>query len=183
MAVGRPSSAARRYAEALFELALRDDALDADAAGLAEAAKALSDEELLDVLRNPAIPLRQRAEVLDTVLGTRVPEPVLRLLKLLTGRGRIERLPAVEAEYRQLLDRRRGIVQAVATTAAPLAAADTETLRRKIAQLAGSEVDLRIQVDESLIGGLTVRVRDTLYDASVRGRLERLRERLVSSAR
>jgi F-type H+-transporting ATPase subunit delta len=49
--------------------------------------------------------------------------------------------------------------------------------------MTGRTVDLRVEVDEALIGGLTVRVGDTLYDASVRGRLERLRERLVAGAR
>ncbi|HEY8239257.1 MAG TPA: F0F1 ATP synthase subunit delta, partial [Candidatus Limnocylindrales bacterium] len=60
---------------------------------------------------------------------------------------------------------------------------ETEALARKVTEMTGRTVDLRVAVDESLIGGLTVRVGDTLYDASVRGRLERLRERLVAGAR
>ena len=87
------------------------------------------------------------------------------------------------AEYRRLLDTERGVVQAVATTAAPLTKDETAALEQKVAKMTGRTVDLRVEVDESLIGGLTVRVGDTLYDASVRGRLERLRERLVAGAR
>ena len=76
-----------------------------------------------------------------------------------------------------------GVVEAVATSASPLNGQETAALQRKVAEMTGKTVDLRVEVDESLIGGLTVRVGDTLYDASVRGRLERLRERLVAGAR
>ena len=74
-------------------------------------------------------------------------------------------------------------MEAVARTAVALDASETEALATKVAQMTGRTVDLRVEVDDTLIGGLTVRVGDTLYDASVRGRLERLRERLVAGAR
>jgi F-type H+-transporting ATPase subunit delta len=177
------STTARRYAEAAFELATRDQALDAYAEGLELAASELGQDPVLGVLRNPAQPLRQRTEIVDGVLAKRVPEPVLKLVGLLVERGRIDRLPAVAAEYRRLLNRERGIVEAVARTALPLTEQETAALRRKVAAMTGRTVDLTVELDESLIGGLTVRVGDTLYDASVRGRLERLRERLVAGAR
>jgi F-type H+-transporting ATPase subunit delta len=178
-----PSTAARRYAQAAFQLASRDDALDAYGDGLDRAAAMLGDERVLAVLRNPARPLRQRTDVVDKLLSERVPALVHRLVALLVERGRIDRIGDVALEYRRLLNQERGIVEAVATAAAPLTGDETEALQRKVAQMTGRTVDLRIQVDESLIGGLTVRVGDTLYDASVRGRLERLRERLVAGAR
>jgi F-type H+-transporting ATPase subunit delta len=177
------STAARRYAEAAFELATRDKALDAYGDGLDLAARMASDPAVLNVLRNPARPLRQRLEVVDALLAKRVPEPVFKLVGLLVERGKIDRIGAVAAEYRRLLNKERGIVEAVAKAAAPLNDKETEALREKLAKMTGQTVDLRVEVDESLIGGLTVRVGDTLYDASVRGRLERLRERLVAGAR
>jgi F-type H+-transporting ATPase subunit delta len=108
---------------------------------------------------------------------------VHRLVGLLVANGKIDRLPLVAAEYHRLLNQERGVVAAVATSATPLTQAETDALARKVAQMTGQTVDLRVAVDETLIGGLTVRVGDTLYDASVRGRLERLRERLVAGAR
>ena len=177
-----PSTAARRYAEAAFQLASRDDALDAYADGLDQAAALLGDDKVLAVLRNPARPLRDRTALVDKLLADRVPDPVLRLVGLLVERGRIDRIGAVAGEYRRLLNQDRGVVEAVATAAAPLTRDETEALQRKVAQMTGRTVDLRVEVDESLIGGLTVRVGDTLYDASVRGRLERLRDRLVAGA-
>ena len=176
-------TAARRYAEAAFQLATRDDALDAYAEGLALAERQLADERVVAVLRNPARPLRQRLDLVERLLGKQVPEQVLKLVGLLVERGRIDRLPAVVGEYRRMLNQQRGVVEALATTARPLTGDETSALQRKVAKMTGRTVDLRVEVDESLIGGLTVRVGDTLYDASVRGRLERLRERLVAGAR
>ena len=177
------ASAARRYAEAAYQLATRDDALDAYGDGFDVAAQMLGGDQVMQILRNPARPLSERIELADTLLAKRVPEPVLKLVGLLVQRGKIDRLPNVAAEYRRLLNRERGIVDAVATSATALDPSETEALAQKVAQMTGRTVDLRVEVDESLIGGLTVRVGDTLYDASVRGRLERLRERLVAGAR
>ena len=180
---GQTSTASRRYAEAAFELATRDEALDAYAEGLDLAAATLAQGAALDVLRNPAQPLKQRTEIVDGLLASRVPEPVLKLVGLLVERGKVDRIGDVAFEYRRLLNKRNGVVEALATSAAPLTEGETTALKEKVAQMTGSTVDLRVEVDESLIGGLTVRVGDTLYDASVRGRLERLRERLVAGAR
>jgi F-type H+-transporting ATPase subunit delta len=177
------ASAARRYAEAAFQLATRDDALDAYGDGFDLAASLLGGDQVLGILRNPARPLSERMQLVDTLLTKRVPEPVRKLVGLLVQRGKVDRLPNVAGEYRRLLNKERGIVEAVARTAVALDASETEALATKVAQMTGRTVDLRVEVDETLIGGLTVRVGDTLYDASVRGRLERLRERLVAGAR
>jgi F-type H+-transporting ATPase subunit delta len=179
----KPSTAGRRYAEAVFQLATRDNALDAYGEGLDAAASMLERDNVLDVLRNPARPLRQRIEVVDGLLASRVPEPILKLVGLLVERGRIDRLSNVAAEYHRMLNQQNGVVEAVAKTAMPLTDDETAALQKRVAGMTGRTVDLRIEVDESLIGGITVRVGDTLYDASVRGRLERLRERLVAGAR
>lgn len=179
--MARPSSAARRYAEAAFQLAERDDALDAWADGLALAVELLSDERVLRVVDSPARPYRERLALIERLLADRVPEGVVRLAGLLGQKGRIERLPAVAAEYRRLLDRRRGMVEARVASAAPLTADETERVRDWVTRLTGQTVSLQVALDEGLIGGLTVRVGDTLLDASVRGRLERLRNQLIAS--
>jgi F-type H+-transporting ATPase subunit delta len=181
--MSKSSPAARRYAEAAFELATRDDALDAYGEGLELATSLAGEGAVLDVLRNPARPLRQRTDLVDKLLANRVPDPVLKLVGLLVQRGRIDRLGDVSQEFRRMRYEERGIVQAVAKTAMPLTSAETAALQKKLAGMTGRTVDLRVETDESLIGGITVRVGDTLYDASVRGRLERLRERLVAGAR
>ena len=181
--MARPTAAGRRYAEAAFELASRDDALDAWGEGLSLAARFAADESVVGVVDNPSIPFADRSAAVDSLLGTRVPESVRNLARLLASRGRFETLPAVAAEYHRLLNRQRGIVEAVVTSAQPLTADETAALQTKVESMTGAGVELRSEIDESLIGGLTVRVGDQLLDASVRGRLERLREQLVGGAR
>ncbi|MEI8332364.1 MAG: F0F1 ATP synthase subunit delta [Chloroflexota bacterium] len=181
--MARPTTAARRYAEAAFSLAKDEGALDRWADEIALAAEAASRPELASIIGNPAVPLQARREIIRRVLGPRVSPEVVRLVLLLSERGRVDSLPAVSAEYRRLLNRDRGIVGARVTSAAPLDPAELDPLRTKVEALTGARVDITTAVDPALIGGLTIRVGDTLIDASVRGRLERLRERLTEGAR
>lgn len=176
------SASARRYAEALFEC-VRQASFEQFAKDLELAVELTSAPEAEHYLDNPALPAGERIAVVDRVLTDRVSEPVRRLVDLLVRRGKVDELPAVSAAYRRLLNRQEGVVDAVARTALPLTDQETEALRRKVTDMTARTVHLTVEVDESLIGGLTVRVGDTLYDASVRGRLERLRERLVAGAR
>jgi F-type H+-transporting ATPase subunit delta len=181
--MARPTVASRRYAEAAFQLASRDNALDAWAEGLAAAAAVAGEEQAVRVLDNPAIPLTDRHATLAKLLEGRVPAGVFNLSRLLVQRGRFESASAVNAEFTRLLNRQRGIVEAVVTSAQPLTADETRAIQARVERMTGSDVTLRTEIDEALIGGLTVRVGDQLLDASVRGRLERLRHQLIQGAR
>jgi F-type H+-transporting ATPase subunit delta len=181
--MARSQGIGRRYAEAAFQLAERDRALDEWADGLDLAAAVLADERIERRVDDPSLPLAERHALVDSLIGNRVPKGVLNLVRLLTERGRADRVAVVAAEFRRLLRRRRGVVEAVVTSATPLDADETGALTRKITEIAGGRVELEIRVDESLIGGLTVRIGDNLLDASVRGRLERLRSQLLAGTR
>jgi len=209
----RPTTAARRYAEAAFELAARDRTYDAWLAALTAAAEALSDAAVLRIVDNPAIPLRERQGAVASIIdgpafdrlleasAARLPAPeadptvirrqvaervgrqVARLLALLVERRRVALLPRVADAYRRLLYDRRGIVEAEVASAAPLTDGERDALRGHLERLAGRRVELRERLDPSLLGGLVVRIGDRLYDASVRGRLERLRTQLLAAGR
>lgn len=181
--MARPTAAGRRYAEAAFELATRDGALDGWAEGLALAARFATDDGVVRVVDNPSIPHADRLAAVARLLEGRVTPGVLNLARLLARRGRFETLPAIAAEYTRLLNRQRGIVEAVVTSAQPLTTEETAAIRARVEAMTGTSVELRSAVDPALIGGLTVRVGDQLHDASVRGRLERLRNQLTGSAR
>ncbi|GIW20542.1 MAG: hypothetical protein KatS3mg065_0838 [Chloroflexota bacterium] len=209
----RPTTAARRYAEAAFDLADRDRTHDAWLAALTAAAEALAVEEVLRIVDNPAVPIRERQAAAEAILAgqafarlvdaavERLPKPeveaeavrrqvaervgrqVARLVALLVERRRVDTLPRVAEAFRQLLLARRGIVEAEVVSAAPLTAAEATALRERLEGLVGRSVELRTRVDPGLLGGLMVRIGDRLYDASVRGRLERLRTQLVAAGR
>ena len=175
-------TAARRYAEAAFEVALRDGTVDSWRSELEGAAAALGDERVTRLLSNPAVALEEREALVEKALSKAVSRPVLNLILLMLQRRRIEQLPRVAAEFRRLDNQRQGITQASATTAAELTPAELEALTTKLEQFTGGRVELDVAVDPSLLGGLVVRVGDRLIDVSVRGRLERLRNQLVSGA-
>jgi len=175
-------TAARRYAEAAFEIALRDGTVDAWRSELEGAADALGDERVARMLSNPAVALEKREALVEKALSKAVSRPVLNLILLMLQRRRIEQLPRVAAEFRRLDNQRQGITQASATSAAELTPAELEALTTKLEQFTDGRVELDVAVDPSLLGGLVVRVGDRLIDVSVRGRLERLRNQLVSGA-
>ena len=180
--MARPTTAARRYAEAAFEVATRDGTVDAWRRDLDAAARALGHEAVLRGLMNPAIPLEEREAIVVRALGDEVDRRVVNLVLLLLRRGRVEILPRIAAEFDRLDDRRRGITHATATSAAPLGEEEVRDLASRLERLTGGTVALELAVDPDIIGGIIVRVGDRLIDGSVRGRLERLRTRLVTGA-
>ena len=112
------------------------------------------------------------------------PRGALRLVEP-AGRARPRPRPA-RASARstsRLLNAHRGIVVATVTSAVPLTTDETAEIRTRVEAMAGSTVDLRTEVDPALLGGLTVQVGDRLLDASIRGRLERLRDQLHTGTR
>jgi F-type H+-transporting ATPase subunit delta len=181
--VARPTSAARRYAEAAFQLASRDDTHDAWVADLGVAAQLVGDPRVARVVTNPSVPLHDRSATLGRLLDGRVSPLALNLVRLLDQRGRLPLLPAIAAELTRLLDATRGVVAATVTSAAPLEKAEVDAIRVRLEATTGQTVKLATAVDPSLIGGLTVQVGDRMIDASVRGRLERLRDQLVAGTR
>jgi F-type H+-transporting ATPase subunit delta len=180
--MARRDTAARRYAEAAFEVAQRDDTVADWRRELDAAAAICADEAVVHALANPAVPLEQRWAAAQKIFGTVASQPVLNLVGLMLRRGRIDQLPRIAAEFRRLDNGRQGIVPAHVTSAAPLTDQETRAVVARMEQLTGGRVELDVAVDPSLLGGLVVRVGDRLIDGSVRGRLERLRNQLVSGA-
>jgi ATP synthase F1 delta subunit len=181
--MARSHTTARRFADAAFGVALEHDELDRWRDDLALAAETLQQADVAHVVANPAVPLAQRHGLVGALLESRVSPAVLRLVNLLVARGKPDVLGRVSDEYVRLLNAHRGIVMAVVTSAVPLTDAEAGAIRDRVASMAGSAVEIRTEVDPSLIGGLTVQVRDRLLDASIRGRLERLRDQLNAGGR
>lgn len=180
--MARRKSAARRYAEAAFEVASRDDALDAWRRELDVGAAIVADERVGRALANPSIPLETRTATAVATFGSLVGPKVLNLIGLMLRRGRIEELPRLAAEFRRLDDERQGITRATVTSATPLTPDEIRALTARLEQTTGGRIELDTQTDPDLLGGLVVLLGDRLIDGSVRSRLERLRNQLVSGA-
>jgi F-type H+-transporting ATPase subunit delta len=181
--MARPETAARRYAEAAFEVALAADELDRWQADLRTTAAILGRQDVERVVDNPAMPVEKRLDIVRALLEDRVSAGLLRLVALLVERGRVRLLPRVSDEFTRLLNAERGIVTATVTSAVPLTPDEEAAVRARAEALAGGDVELRTAVDPELLGGITLRIGDRLLDASIRGRLERLRAELHAGAR
>lgn len=176
------TSTARRYAEAAFEIAERDETVDAWLEQLTNVAQAVSEPQVSRRLEDPHVPFEARLEALRAPLGKDMLPQMGNLLALVLRRRRVESLPNIAREFRRLYNRRAGIVEATATSAAELDSAELAALRSRLEQMTGGRIELETRVDASLLGGIQVRLGDTLIDGSVRGRLERLRNRVAAGA-
>jgi F-type H+-transporting ATPase subunit delta len=180
--MARRETAIRRYAEAAFEIATRDKAVERWRSELETAAAVVAEPKVGRALANPSTPLEERTATAESTFGRIVSPPVVNLIQLMLRRGRIEQLPHLAEEFRRLDNLHQGITLATATSASPLSPDEVRALTERMEQFTGGRIELDVKVDPSLLGGLIVQVGDRLIDGSVRSRLERLRNQLVSGA-
>jgi F-type H+-transporting ATPase subunit delta len=153
------------------------------------AATFAASRDLREALLNPVLPAGKRVAILDAVLDAvvdgvaRRSQPDLSIrnfLAVLIDHGRLGALDEILKQYRLEMNRRQGVSEAEVTTAHKLEESERAEVERQVAGLTGALVRASYREDKSLIGGAIVRVGSTVYDGSVKGRLERLRERLVA---
>jgi F-type H+-transporting ATPase subunit delta len=177
---------ARVYAQSLLELA--------DAAGgdekIVETGGELSviaemireDAEIAEFLRSPIVDSEKRAASLRRIFEGRVSDLVLRFMLVLNGKGRLGEFGSMVSGYDQLVNERMGRVEVdVMTVDGSLDPDQLALLGEKVKAKLGQEPVFHQYADESLIGGLVLRVGDQLIDGSVRGQLRRMREELLAS--
>jgi len=137
--------------------------------------------ELREFFENPAIPAVQKVEILDKLNAKlKLKKELRNLIAVLISNDRIGQIGEVARAYRRLLQEQMGIRPAEITTARELDPKEREELVAEIAKLAGSKIEASFTLDKSILGGTVVRIGSTVYDGSVRGRLERLKEALIA---
>jgi F-type H+-transporting ATPase subunit delta len=177
------AAAPRRYARALFSLASEENRVAAvreELRGLGAALEASS--ELREVLLQPLHPASERRRVLDGLaekLGSS--SLVKRFYAYLIDQRRLVAFDAIEAEFVRLADEAAGRVKARVRAAQPLSAQQRTRLERALAARAGRAVELEVEVDPTLVGGLVAQLGDTVYDGSLKTQLEQLRGTLLGS--
>jgi F-type H+-transporting ATPase subunit delta len=175
--------AQRIYATALFDAAKERDALATVRSELAEFVGALREVPELDaVLKNPQLDPRAKVAVLEDLLGG-THELLRNFLMLLVEKGRADEIDAIQREFEDLCRRDEGILNVELTTAVELSDDERRSIINQIERASGRRVEATSKVDPSLIGGLVLQAGSQLVDSSVRGRLERLRHELTTSAR
>ena len=169
---------AQAFADVVADLKLDPDALDRQFADfLATWEGSL---ELRSLFENPTFPATQKVAILDKLNAQLGLQKELRnLIAVLINNNRIAHVAEVATEWRRILQEQQGIRPAEIVTARELSKEERDALAADVAKLAGAKIDASFKLDKGILGGTVVRIGSTVYDGSVRGRLERLREALT----
>lgn len=182
------NTVARPYAQAIFEVARENDAMDELSASLAAAGDLLGDGQVVAFLGEPALTDDQRLEFLQGLFASAIGERSVfaggsqhgtNFLKLLLENGRVVALPEISAQFETLKAIVENRIDAVITTASPLSPAQEKEIVDSLAERLGRDVRISTQIDENLIGGAVIRAGDVVIDGSLRARLEGLANALT----
>lgn len=170
---------ARRYARALYEESEQQsmtDAVDADV----EFIRASLDgsRELVSFFESPVISREKKAAIVEKLFGGQISDLTLQFLALLIGKQRESILSDVLAAYQEMRDEHLNIVEARVRVADEMNESEQNDLSIALSRMTGKKIRLQVSRDEDLIGGVVIRIGDTVYDGSVQHQLERLRHRM-----
>jgi F-type H+-transporting ATPase subunit delta len=171
-------AAARRHAQAAFEIALEQNGLDVWRRDLSRFSEVVKDPDLSAFLESPRVHFEDKAKVLRQGLEDLNPL-VMNLALLLIARGRLGLVADMVLEYGRLVDEHGGIAHAEVVTAVSLEPKEKDKLIRRLGELVGREIVLITKVDPAIIGGLIARVGDKLIDGSTKSRLLSLKGSLM----
>ena len=173
---------ARRYAQAVFEIALEAKELDRWQSDLRKITRLAEDATLIAFVESPKIHFDDKARLLSEQLNG-VNPLALNLVYLLAARGKLRSIGDIADGYQQLLDNYRGIETAEVVSATALDEEDKRRLAEHLGTIVGKKVALKTEVESRLIGGVIARIGGKLLDGSTRSKLEALRKELVRAGR
>ena len=173
---------ARRYSQAVFEIALETKELDRWQSDLKKVVSVVGDAAFMALLESPRLRFEDKARLLSERLEDINPL-ALNLVLLLVTRGRLGIIGDIADGYQRLLDSYRGIEPAEVTTAVPLDDKDRVKLAEHLGAIVGKKVRLKCEVDPGLIGGIVARIGGKLLDGSTHSKLMALKRELVSTGR
>lgn len=171
--------AIRGYAKALFTVAQAEGTQEKVEDELFRFARAMEREiKLRDALIDPQLPPEQRQKIVAELLGDRVTPLTINIIGFIIAQGRARELPQIIDALIELAAEERKKAVAEVRSAVPLGEQERVRLREAIARATGKQVEVKVLVDPSVVGGLLVRVGDVVFDGTVRRRLQLAREHL-----
>ncbi len=173
---------ARRYARALFALGMKSGLSQCETFGndLTALAGALeTSPELVRIFRNPVISVEEKRKVIASVMDIpKVSQTVRNFCMLLADRERLEFIQDIQAYYSVLLDAEKGVIRGELVTAVKLANNKRNQVKAQLEAQAGSKLVLSFSVDESILGGVVLKVGDRVLDASLKAQLGILKDNI-----
>lgn len=177
------TKAARRYANAFLEIALEKDILEKareDMLLIKNTIEASGDLRLF--LKNPIVKKDQKKTAVELIFKDKVQDLTLKLFELLSKKDRESLFEDISKNFIELYNLHKRIIEVGVTSAKELESAQLEALKKNIERTTGKKVEFKAEVDEELIGGLKIRIDDTVVDGSVKFKLNQLKHRLTSTA-
>ena len=175
---GQITTVARPYAEAVFARATETDRLEAWSEALAGLARVAAEPSMAAQLKNPQAPRERLRDLLFEVAGEALFEEARNLVRLLADNGRLTVLEEIHRLFEIFRIQRRGVRQVHIRSAYAIDEAERETLAAALRHRLNAEIELSVEEDPALIGGIEVRADDLVIDASVRGNLRKLASEL-----
>lgn len=178
----RDATIARNYAEALLDLARKGGDLDGWGRMLADVADAMTrDRTLREFMETPRVGAAEKNALLAKAFQDRMPRLFVRFLQALVTNRRQMLIPTIATEYQALVDEVSGRVHAQVTLSRDPDDEERETITRELSRVLGRQVVPHVTVNPEILGGVVVKVGDTVMDGSVRRRLLMLEHRLVAA--
>ncbi len=173
-------AAARRYAQAIFEIARDTNTLDKWLDDLKTLNRIFGNENAVAALDDPRLTAEDRRKLIsEHIHQGAVSDLAINMMQLLVQRDRLSLLPRIVQLFQEMYNKEKGIVIAHVTTAVPLDEAHKRSVAQQISRMSGGkQVELHLTEDPRILGGIITRIGDELIDASVASRLADLQERL-----
>jgi F-type H+-transporting ATPase subunit delta len=175
-------SASLQYANAMADIALAQGAAEPAAKQLHDFGAAYAQSaELRTFLASPAVSIKAKHAVLEKIVARLGASKIIRnFLFVLTDHRRAQLIPEVIAAFHEVIRQRQGIAEAIVSSPIELSAAQKKEIAATLARLTGKKIEAKYTLDPALLGGAVVRIGDTIYDGSLRSRLNEMRARLAA---
>jgi len=177
---GELTTIASPYAEAAFDRAKETGQLDTWSEALGLLAAAATDPQVAPQIANPNVPRERIRDLLIEVCGEALPLEAANLVRLLSDNGRLAAIPEIAELFEARREADRGVRQVVVRSAYPLGEDERQAIATAMARRLGAQVELAVEEDSALIGGVEIRAGDLVIDDSVRGKLKQIAHALQS---
>lgn len=172
------TTSVKRYAQAVFEIALESNKLKEWQSDLDKIAQLMQNAEFTSLIENPKLSFEMKSKLAREILGKMNPM-ALNLVYLLIAKSKLKNANELADEYERLLNDHYGIKTAQVTTAIALDNTEREVLSNHLETIVGKKVNINIEVNPDILGGFIARIDDSLIDGSIRNKLEMLKKSLA----
>ena len=171
---------ANRYAEALFQLSEEENITKEIYNELHDVVEVIKNNKELDnVLKSPLVAKNEKTQLIDALFNNKINNDLKNFLKILVEKGRISSLKSIELTFKELLNDKHNIIEGTVISAIALTEKQVKELEEKLSKKYNKNVTLENEVDQSILGGVLVRLGNTQIDGSVKTRLNNIKDQLT----